>query len=286
MNATVFEVRRFRAADGLTLAADVGGDPSGRGIVLMHGGGQTRHSWGRAMRELVGAGYHVVSLDMRGHGDSDRAADGDYRFDRFIADLREVLRQLPPLPALVGASLGGLTGLLTLGESEEPLACGLVLVDVVPKVEREGTGRIHRFMTASPDGFADLDEAADAVAAYLPHRPRPRSVEGLRRNLRQGADGRWHWHWDPAFVSGALRPETHRLVERMRDAARRLKVPTLLVRGAISDVVSREAADDFLSLLPGAEFFDVAGAGHMVAGDDNDAFNAAVMDFLRRRVPV
>lgn len=283
----VFQTRRYRGAGGLTLAADIGGDPAHPGIVFMHGGGQTRQSWGAALRQLAGAGYHVVSLDMRGHGDSDRAADGDYRFSRFVEDLREVLTQLPPRPALVGASLGGLTGLLTLGESapDEQLASALVLVDVVPKVEREGTDRISRFMTGNPEGFATLEDAADAVAAYLPNRPRPRNTDGLRKNLRLRADGRWHWHWDPEFATGVLRPETHRLVERMRAAAQRVKVPTLLVRGAISDVVSPQAAQDFLSLLPSAEFYDVPGAGHMVAGDDNDAFNAAVIDFLRRRLP-
>lgn len=280
------QTRRYHGADGITLAADVGGDPANPGVVFMHGGGQTRQSWGTALQYLAGAGYHVVSLDMRGHGDSDRAPDGDYRFGRFVADLRAVLMQLPPRPALVGASLGGLTGLLTLGESapDEDLASALVLVDVVPKVEREGTDRISRFMTGNPDGFATLEDAADAVAAYLPHRPRPRSVDGLRKNLRLLDDGRWHWHWDPEFATGVLRPETHRLVERMRDAAQNVRVPTLLVRGTLSDVVSVEAAQDFMSLLPSAEFHDVAGTGHMVAGDDNDAFNAAIIDFLRRRL--
>lgn len=282
---TMLETRRLRGVDGLTIAADLGGNPAHPGVLFMHGGGQTRQSWGTALHHLIGAGYHVASLDMRGHGDSDRAPDGDYRFDRFVADLRAVLTQLPPRPALVGASLGGLTGLLTVGESDEDLASALVLVDVVPKVEREGTDRISQFMTGNPDGFATLEEAADAVAAYLPNRPRPRSVDGLRKNLRLLDDGRWHWHWDPQFATGVLRPETHRLVERMRSAAQRVQVPTLLVRGALSDVVSTAAAEDFLSLLPSAEFFVAAGAGHMVAGDDNDAFNAAVIDFLRRRVP-
>src|SRR5699024_31719 len=130
---------------------------------------------------------------------------------------------------------------LTVGESGdgEDLASALVLVDVVPRVEREGTDRISRFMTGNPDGFANFEEAADAVAAYLPHRPRPKSTGGLRKNLRQRDDGRWYWHWDPEFVTGELRPETHRLVERMCDAARRVRVPALLVRGTLSDVVSQ-----------------------------------------------
>ncbi len=284
---TQIETRRLRGANGMTLAADLGGNPQHPGVVLMHGGGQTRQSWGTAQRELIAAGYYVVSLDMRGHGDSDHAADQDYRFNTFVADLREVLQQIPPKPALVGASLGGLTGLLTLGESgdNEDLASALVLVDVVPRVEREGTDRISRFMTSHPDGFGSLEEVADWVAAYLPHRPRPKNVDGLRKNLRQRDNGRWYWHWDPEFATGVLRPETHRLVERMCDAARRVRVPTLLVRGTLSDVVSEEAAQEFLSLLPTAEFFDVPGASHMVAGDDNDAFNTAVIDFLRRKAP-
>ena len=278
-------VLSLRGANGITLAADASGDAAHPPVLLMHGGGQTRHSWGAARRELAQAGYYVLSLDMRGHGDSDRAPDGDYRFDRFVADLREVLTQIPPRPALVGASLGGLTALLTVGESEQDLASAVVLVDVVPRVEREGTDRISQFMSGNPDGFANLDEAADAVAAYVTHRPRPKNVEGLKKNLRLRDNGRWYWHWDPEFATGELRPETHRLAERMRAAARRLRVPTLLVRGSLSDVVSQAAADDFLSLLPSAEYLDVANAGHMVAGDDNDAFNAAVIDFLRRRQP-
>src|SRR5690606_10858671 len=106
-----------------------------------------------------------------------------------------VRRQIGGRPVLVGASLGGLTALLLEGEIAPGTARGLVLVDVAPRVEPEGVLRIHAFMTAHPDGFADLEEAAAAISDYLPHRPRRGVPPGLAKNLRRGADGRWRWHW-------------------------------------------------------------------------------------------
>ena len=274
-------VERIAGAGGITLAADVIGAPHAPAVVLLHGGGQTRYSWGRLARRLGQFGYYVLSLDLRGHGDSDWAPDGDYRLDAFVADLYAVLERLPSPPVLIGASLGGISALLAVGESERELARGLVLVDVVPRLEQEGVRRIRDFMTAHLDGFASLEEAAAAVAAYLPHRPRPPSVDGLRKNLRQRADGRFYWHWDPAFVIGERRPGAVSQLDRLLEAARRVRVPTLLVRGQASDVVSQAGVDELLALMPNARAVEVGGAGHMVAGDKNDAFNAAVEDFLR-----
>jgi pimeloyl-ACP methyl ester carboxylesterase len=172
-----------------------------------------------------------------------------------------------------------MTSLLTEGESSQPVSSAVVLVDITPRVEQEGVDRIRAFMTARPDGFAGLEEVADTIAAYLPHRPRPKDLNGLTKNLRKGADGRYRWHWDPQLISPArLRPNP----ERMLAAARALRVPTLLVRGKISDVVSEETAAEFRAAVPHAQYVDVSGAGHMVAGDRNDAFSEAVIDFLLR----
>jgi pimeloyl-ACP methyl ester carboxylesterase len=268
------------------VAADVGGDPSHPAVILLHGGGQTRHSWAGAMRELLTQGYHVVNLDTRGHGDSDWAKDGDYRLQTFAADLRAVIDTLTSKPALVGASMGGATSLYLVGNSVEPVAAALVMVDVVPRVSPEGAARIGNFMRARPDGFATAEEAAEAVAAYNPHRPRPKSVSGLLKNLRQRADGRLHWHWDPAFIRRADRAEPPQFTDVLLQAARHVRIPTLLVRGLESDIVSPSAIAEFKECLPSLEVFDVAGAGHMVAGDKNDAFNYGVINFLRRHLPV
>ncbi|MBK7251166.1 MAG: alpha/beta hydrolase [Gammaproteobacteria bacterium] len=273
---------RFQGSGGLTLAADVGGDPASVPVILMHGGGQTRHSWGRAARDLVDAGFYVISLDLRGHGESDWSPGGDYSMDAFVGDLCSVVATLPSPPALVGASLGGATSLLAAGEGQLS-ARALVLVDLVPKMEREGAQRIGEFMRANPHGFADLEEVADAVSRYISHRPRPSNIEGLRRNVRLRTDGRLYWHWDPKIAenTGRREPPTE-FLQRLTQAASRVRVPAMLVRGKLSDVVSEDGVEDLRRLIPHVEFVDVAGAGHMVAGDDNDAFNDAVEGFLAR----
>lgn len=277
--------RDFQVPGGIRVAADTGGDPSGAVVVLMHGGGQTRHSWHGAMRELLRAGFYVVNLDARGHGSSDWATDGDYSLEALASDLRAVIAELPSTPVLVGASMGGATALYAAGNSTEALARALVLVDVVPRVDEVGAARIETFMRANPNGFATVDESADAVALYYPHRPRPRDSSGLMKNLRRRADGRLHWHWDPRLVAGRLGVEPPRFTSLLLEAAQRVRVPTLLVRGLQSDIVTDEGVREFRHCMPSLEVCDVAGAGHMGAGDKNDAFNQAVISFLRRVLP-
>ena len=268
----------FRGAHGLRLVGDAYGDPTGRPVVLLHGGGQTRHAWGGTAAALATHGWYAIALDMRGHGDSEWAADGDYTVAALAADLHCVAAALGR-PAVVGASLGGITALLAEGEAATSMSRALVLVDVAPRVEPAGVDRIVSFMTERPEGFTTLDEAADAIATYNVHRPRPTDVSGLKKNLRLGPDGRYRWHWDPALMSDRRTGATQN-PERQEAAARRLTVPTLLVRGRMSDLLSENGARAFLDLVPHARYVDVSGAGHMVAGDRNDAFTRAVVDFL------
>jgi non-heme chloroperoxidase len=275
-------VVRFAGDGGLALVGDAWGDPAAPPVVLLPGGGQTRHAWGNTAAALADEGWYAMALDLRGHGESGWAPDADYRLDKFVDDLLAVAAALQQPPAVVGASLGGMTALLAQGERERAVFSAIVLVDIAPRIEPEGVERIVAFMRAHLDGFASLDEAAGAIAEYLPHRPRPRDLSGLRKNLRHDADGRYRWHWDPEFAVGMRRPSGSQHPDRLEAAARRLRIPTLLVRGRMSDVISEAGARHFLELAPHAEFVDVSGAGHMVAGDRNDVFAAAVIDFLRR----
>jgi non-heme chloroperoxidase len=274
---------------GLTLVADEWGEPTAGGVpvLLLHGGAQTRQAWRGTAAALAGMGYYVQTLDLRGHGESDWAGDGDYSFEAVVADVRAVAGRLDR-PVIVGASLGGVAALLGQAESGNHLARALVLVDVTPRIEVAGTERIIRFLTSRPDGFGSVEEAADAVAEYLPHRDRPGSTEGLARNLRRGTDGRYHWHWDPrvlAMITEARPAWTDSFREKLEEAASRLSIPVLLVRGGASDVVSPDGARQFLDLVPGAEYQEVPRAGHMVAGDQNDRFSEAVVGFLTRVAP-
>ena len=266
---------------GIPLVADAWGDPEAPPVVLLHGGGQTRHAWGGTAETLAREGWHAISVDLRGHGESGWSPDGDYSVDAFVCDVQAWIGGFRERPVLVGASLGGLSALLAEGESEHSLSAALVLVDIAARIEREGAMRILSFMKARPDGFANLEDAADAIASYLPNRRRPRDLSGLTRNLRQGPDGRWRWHWDPGFLVPGRGPRPGEDPLRLERAARALRVPTLLVRGRLSDLLSESGAEHFLSLVPHARFVDVRDAGHMVAGDRNDLFTEAVVDFLR-----
>ena len=278
--------------DGVTLAADRwdppspgadGSDVDRKGLVLLlHGGGQTRHSWRNTGRSLAADGWSTIAVDARGHGDSQWAPDGDYGIDALVADLTSIIAELGEKPVLVGASMGGMTSLIGQGENPD-LARGLVLVDIAPKVETSGTAEIMAFMRSGLEGFASLDEAAAAIAAYTPNRVRKPNPQGLRKNLRL-RDGRWFWHWDPAFLRVGDEPtrQADSIVryERARKAAAAVTVPTMLVRGKESHVVSEEGAKELLELIPSAKLIDVTGAGHMVAGDDNDVFSGGLKGFL------
>lgn len=273
---------RLRSADGLTLVADSFGPEQGQLVVMLHGGGQNRHSWKRTGAALAASGMRVVAVDARGHGDSDWSPTRDYTRDAMVGDLRTVLEQLGATPeagaVVVGASMGGITGLLATASPGGELIRALVLVDIVPRSESAGVERVMDFLGRHRDGFDTLDQVADAVAAYLPHRPRPDNAEGLLRNLRQ-RDGRWYWHWDPDLLNGLEDQPAVRIAE-MEAAAEALTIPVLLVRGGKSDVVSDEGAAAFLALAPHARLAEISAAAHTAAGDDNDAFTDAVAGFV------
>jgi pimeloyl-ACP methyl ester carboxylesterase len=282
---------RLRGA-GVDLASDVYGAASAPPVLLLHGGGQTRHAWSKTAGALARAGWRAIALDLRGHGDSDWPVDSHYDTEHFARDVHCVVEQLGVPPAVVGASLGGMTALTAQRLTEAQLFSAVVLVDITPQMERKGVERIVGFMLAHPEGFASLDEAAAAISAFRPNRPRPADTSGLERTLRRGTGGRWHWRWDVRFISSRFRmtelglesldAHRHELEARLLAGARRISVPTLLVRGEQSDIVSADGVESFLEAVPHAEFVDVAAAGHMVAGDQNDAFTDAVLEFLSR----
>ena len=280
----------FKGASGNALTGEVYGE-EGPPVLLLHGGGQTRHAWHKTGDLIARLGRTAYAVDQRGHGDSEWVEDGAYNFADFAADARVLADTLAERsgvrPVAVGASLGGIAALLAEGGPQRPKTGGvfsaLVLVDITPRVDLDGVAKVQGFMRAhAKEGFASIAEAADAVAAYLPHRPRPRSHEGLKKNLRLHPDGRWRWHWDPRFLEGNRRigAGSEEVERALVSAAKRVTIPALLVRGASSELVQEEHAKDFLKLVPHASYIDVSGARHMVAGDRNDQFANAIEGFL------
>ncbi|WP_269791264.1 alpha/beta hydrolase [Stenotrophomonas sp. Iso1] len=268
---------RLEGANGARLAAtrSTGKRPP---ILFAHGFGQTRGAWTTTADVMAAAGHATLSYDARGHGGSDWNAAGlVYHGDQFTDDLIVVAGELRSPPVLVAASMGGLFGLMA--ESRWPgLFSAMVLVDITPRWETRGVERILAFMSAHPDGFASLEAAADSIATYMPHRPR-KSEESLRALLRLTDDGRWNWHWDPRLVDELARDsEQHQ--DAIAEAARRVECPLLLISGGRSDLVSPKTVEEFMTLVPHAQHVHLPDATHMVAGDDNNAFTTAVLNYL------
>ncbi len=274
--------RQIWTDDGVRLNLRYYGDDRAPCLLMAHGFGQTQYAWEETGRRFAAAGWQAISYDARGHGESDRAPRGEYDFEQFVEDFRRVCASLPTEPVVIGASMGGLTALLAHSEKPKVELRALVLVDIAPRWDERGVAAMLAFMRQNPDGFASLDEAGEAIRNFLPHRRRgTHPGTGLQRNLRQAADGRWYWHWDPAML--ALAENSQNLQSRLQSASRRLKLPTLLVSGGLSELIGAEHASEFLKLAPHAEHIEVADAAHMVAGDANDHFFAAIAPFLKRQ---
>jgi pimeloyl-ACP methyl ester carboxylesterase len=176
---------KFKVDSGLELVASEWGNVNDPLVVLMHGGGQTRHAWGSTGEVLSESGFYVLSLDLRGHGDSQWHPDGDYLIDSYKDDLISILNQVGKPASLVGASLGGMVSLSLASDlNKKDLVTSLVMVDIGLYPNEKGSNEIVSFMQSGIKGFSNLNEASDAVSAYLPHRKRPRDNRGLEKKLK------------------------------------------------------------------------------------------------------
>lgn len=278
-------ILKFQTTEDITIVADAYGDPTNDPILLLHGGGQTRNSWKKTGEILAEKGWYVIATDARGHGDSSWSKNAEYSFEFLRQDLVYIAKTLEKAPILIGASMGGICSLAALHYHAD-LAKGLILVDVSPRIEKKGTDRIFTFMNAKPEGYSSLEEVSAAVQAYMPHRKNIGSLNGLKKNLRKLPNGNYGWHWDPKMLkvwmntsSEESRKETE---DFLTNALVNLKVPVMLVRGGISDVVSKEIVEELKVIAPKMEFVDVKEAGHMVAGDSNHVFTNALIHFLEK----
>lgn len=275
--------RRIRVpGGGLDLVADAYGDPAASPVCFFHGGGQSRRSWAGSARRVAEAGYYGLTFDLRGHGESDWSTDGDYLLEAFGRDVEAILDRLDRPVVLVGASRGGQSALI--GGSRRPDIVRLImLADVAPLMDDSGVDDIRAFFRASDEGFASLDAAADALHRHL-GQPRLANVSGLAKSMRT-QDGRLFWHWDPRTTAPEfLHPPSERAA--LEAAARRVATPVVLVKAALSGILSDESVRHFQMLTPHLQVEVAHGVGHMFTGDQNDAFAQRLLRHLAERLPL
>lgn len=261
--------------------------PADDTAIFLHGGTLSSRSYDRIC-QLLQPWYRCLAIDLRGHGQSDWSPDLAYRSEDYAADVQGFCEALDIQRTVVVAhSMGGLAGLVLAAQPSSP-ASALVLLDIVPAVEQEGSselvaeggGLFHRAGVDDMESFDSLDAAVGLATERLPDLP----VAGWRRRfaraLEQGPDGRWRWRYDPR----RYRPEVHDGpgdMERLLPLAERVRCPTLVIRGADSRVLTEERAEAFVARVPSAALVTVADAGHMVPRDAPDAAVAEIQAFLQ-----
>ena len=273
----------FKNFEGNDIAGSIYGAESDPLVIFLHGGGQTRFAWDNAAENISKKGFHVITYDLRGHGDSFWSETGDYKIHDHKKDLISIIRHYEKPANLVGASLGGMTSLSLAGDLDYSSLCKtLTMVDIGIYPNQDGSDRIVEFMRSAENGFSSLEEAAAYISDFLPHREKPKDLSGLHKNLRK-KDDRFYWHWDPKFIQSRTSNRTeHRSKHKIY--AHNVRIPTLLIRGALSNVVTEEEVKDFMDTIKHAEFVEIDKAAHMIAGDRNDIFANAAINFLQKTI--
>lgn len=261
----------------MVLAGEAFGDPLDPPIFFFHGGGQTRSVWRGSARKVGAAGYYGITFDLRGHGDSGWAADGDYLLDAFGRDIERLIEQCNRPATLVGASRGGQAALVAGARHPERVRL-IMLADVAPLMRDEGIDGIRSFFAESEAGYSSLDQAADSLSRHL-DRTRIVDRNNLARSMQQDAAGRWRWRWDPATGRREfLHPPSEN--EAVLAAAARVVSPVVLVRAERSHLLTDEGVAKFKQLAPQLQVVTAFGVGHMFTADRNDIFAAELLETL------
>jgi pimeloyl-ACP methyl ester carboxylesterase len=248
-------------------------------LVLLHGAGQNAHTWDTF---AMAVDRPAIAIDLPGHGRSDWRADRDYLPVTNAAGIVEVMDQVAPAAgAIVGMSLGGLTA-IGLAASRPDLVRRLVLVDITPTrppIPAGGSGarRTPVQLMFGPRTYASWDAMIDAAHATMPHRARHEVIPGVRHNARRLDDGSWGWRYDRLFPDADPREQ----IETLWADVSFLTIPSLLVRGALSPVVTDEAAAEFLRRVAKGKVETVVGAGHSVQSDQPVRLAQVVNEFIR-----
>jgi esterase len=264
--------------DGLALHYCEWGAPAARPLVLLHGITGHARTWDYLATALQPT-FRVIALDQRGHGDSQWSPNVDYSVGAMAGDVDRLADHLGLARfALLGLSMGGRVAIAFGGIHPERVE-RLVIVDIGPDIAPEGMERVRGMVGGAPERFATEDEALGYVRRANPRYNEAELHRRVAHGLTRLADGGLAWKYDKA-IREAMRLGIRREAMNLWEPLACITCPSLLVRGAESDILSPEIAERMLANLPDGRLVEIAGAGHSVPGDHPEAFAAAVRSFL------
>ncbi len=253
------------------------GSPNALPLLCLHGITQTAHSWDE-VAEALSSDYRVICLDQRGHGDSDWAPNGEYNRQGMATDVEALTDALGLSRFLLcGMSMGGINS-ITFTARHPQKVTALVIVDVSPEIKTEGVQNIRSFIQAS-DELDSFEAFVERAHQFNPRRSLDNIRSRLSHNLKQLPNGKWTWKYDKALRSGERSFNASGLLDLWDDVAK-IRCPTLILKGAESDILSSEGAEKLRAAIPESRLVVIPGAGHSVMGDNPQAFVEATRAFL------
>ena len=250
-------------------------------IILIHGIAQTCHSW-----DFISLGlsekYRVIALDLRGHGDSEWAPDKNYNIEAYSDDLHKIIEKLNLNNfILIGLSIGGKTCFTYASQHLEKIRA-LAIVDAAPENIQAGYKNMSKFMKQK-DELDSIDEFIDRILKYNPRRSRQQAKGSIIHNIKQMENGKWTWKYDSFFRT----PQKHiqnpdKIAKTLWSRLGKVMCPTLIVRGAQSDLVASEITEKMSNIMNNATIVTVKNAGHLVPGDNPAGFQTAINNFLNK----
>lgn len=245
------------------------------GLLFIHGFAQQAHSWDFAALAVQDL-FHVISIDLRGHGESEWSPDGMYSFDDLYADVDAFVAAADlKQPVICGLSLGGTLAYTYVSRNPTGVKA-LVIAESVPESRKEGMASIRAF-TSGPGTFATLEDLVDKVRTLTPWRSAEQVRSSLVHSVGRNEADKWTWKYDPAIRTLHERPVDS---DSRWSALGRVNVPTLLIRGEDSDITDAATFERMKSVVPGSQIVSIPGAGHRVSGDNPARFNAALRSFV------
>jgi len=270
-------VQRFVMLNGLRMCYLEWGVADSRPLVLLHGGGQSAHTWD-AFCLAMGPRYRCIALDQRGHGNSQWSDSGEYTMNDHARDIAAFVDALDlKQPILVGMSLGGVNAIAYAASRPERLD-GLVCVDIGPEAQFKPVDRLMRGLNDYRT-FASPEDAAARLARMGARREPGLLRETLALNLRPNDDGTWTWKYDPRTLIGLTAQEIMDARRPLWGVLHRISCPVLIARGADSEIFSEQNAERFAKALPQGKWVAVPHARHSVQTDNPAGLAEVVQGF-------